>query len=106
MLFVRLLVLLVAVWTGSAQAAGNAACAPCHRAIFDSYQKTAMARSSGRPDAAESFESFARPAFPHSPSGFRYRVSRANGRYFVEFDREGAAELRGKKELAWFIGSG
>jgi len=96
----RIAVLLLAVSAPAVYGAVSAACASCHRAIFESYRKTPMARSSGATGRDVFKESFARASFTHAASGFRYAVSP----YFLDFDKSTA--LRGRKQLAWFIGSG
>jgi predicted CXXCH cytochrome family protein len=97
---VRFLFLAIVVGAAASQGAGSEACAPCHRAIVESYRRTPMARSSGKVGRDSAIETFARSSFTHDVSGFRYRVTP----YAVEFERNG--RLHGKKDLAWFIGSG
>jgi len=58
------------LWAASAEA-GSAACAACHRAIYETYERTPMATTSGEAGRA-SAESFERASFTHSASGFRY----------------------------------
>ncbi len=81
------------------RAVGNDACRPCHAAIYESYSRTAMARTSG-------------PAFPplegavrHVPSGVSYRVYQADGKAFLSYDREGERPLHGTQELKYSVGS-
>lgn len=69
-------------------------CRPCHRAIYESYRRTAMANSSGRLQGT-----LPSGEFRHNASGFRYRVA-DNA---VGFDN---GSLRGSKTLAYFVGSG
>ena len=56
--------------TSSSVEVGNEACRPCHEAIYNSYSRTAMARTSGPavPDLEGSFK--------HARSGVSYRVFR------------------------------
>jgi len=82
-----------------ALAAPSSACAPCHRAIYDRYRLTPMARTSG----VSSGEDLARAAFTHAATGFRYRVYRDRGALAFEFAK---GETRGSRALPWFIGSG
>ena len=65
---------------------GNAACAPCHQAIVDSYARTAMARTSGpaQPNLIEG-------SFLHEPSGVTYRVARDDGHARLSYDRASPA---------------
>ena len=89
----------------AADGVGSAVCAECHRAIYDTYRQTPMARSSGRAGDPPSPEKFARAAFDHAPTGFQYRVSRKDGAYLLEFAKSDGT-LRGAKPLPYFIGSG
>jgi hypothetical protein len=92
--------------TQVAAGADSTACAACHRAIYDSYQRTPMATTSGQAGRAIPAESLARAVFTHSASGFRYRVSQSAGGYSMEFEKTAGGSLHGKKALAWFVGSG
>src|SRR5260370_3928868 len=102
------LLLVAAFALGARTGAGaeSAACSPCHRAIYDSYQRTPMATSSGEAGRAAPPEAFGRAAFTHAASGFRYRVSRNRGSLWMEFEKTSGASLRGRKQLVWFVGSG
>jgi Flp pilus assembly protein TadD len=78
---------------------GNDACRPCHQAIYESYSRTAMARTSG-------------PAFPplegsfrHAPSGVSYRVYRDGPIARLTYDRAGGPPLHGTQELKYYVGS-
>jgi hypothetical protein len=78
---------------------GNDACRACHQEIYDSYSRTAMARTSG-------------PAFPplegsfrHQPSGVSYRVYREGQSAFLGYERSGTPPLRGRQELNYYVGS-
>ena len=44
--------------------------------------------------------------FTHKASGVHYRIYAENGRAWLSFDRPGDPELRGKRELLYYIGSG
>jgi predicted CXXCH cytochrome family protein len=82
----------------------NAACAPCHREIYERYRTTPMANASG--DAVEGFI----PAdFVHAASGIHYRVTEEAGNVWLGYERESAETdkaLNGRQELRYFIGSG
>jgi predicted CXXCH cytochrome family protein len=82
----------------------NAACAPCHRGIYERYRKTPMANASGL--AADGLI----PAdFQHVASGVHYRVFAQGGKVLLSYEREGAPpgrELAGREELRYFLGSG
>jgi tetratricopeptide (TPR) repeat protein len=89
------------VGNGSNGYAGNVACAGCHDAIYNSYQRTPMAHASG--PATEDLE----PAsFIHSRSGVRYQIYSADNKAWLSFDRPGDPEVNGKRQLLDFIGSG
>jgi hypothetical protein len=76
---------------------GNQACATCHRAIYDSYQRTGMALSSGRGDAGFVAGSF-------TQGGAEYAVSpKQDGGYLLRVTADGASAER---TLDYFIGSG
>jgi hypothetical protein len=81
--------------------AGNQACARCHSAIYASYQRTSMARASG-----PAIDGFMPAEFTHKESGVHYRIYAENGRAWLNFDRPGDPEVRGKRELLYYIGSG
>jgi len=84
---------------------GSAACADCHREIYDRYSRTPMAASSGPIGGGLAAEQFARAEFTHQPTGFRYRVYRKGKQYFLEY-RKTDGSSQGTKPLAWFVGSG
>jgi tetratricopeptide (TPR) repeat protein len=96
---------------GAAWADPNAACAGCHREIYERYRKTPMANGSG--PAATGFV----PAeFTHEISGISYRITEESGRVYLDFERRAgvsggnstlaAQELKGRRELKYFLGSG
>ena len=82
----------------------DAVCASCHRAIFDEWKRTPMAKASG--PAAEGFI----PAdFTHTASGVHYRMVLDNGQVWLSYERPGAAAeraLSGKQMLSFYLGSG
>jgi tetratricopeptide (TPR) repeat protein len=80
---------------------GNQACARCHAAIYESYQRTSMARASG-----PAMDGFMAAEFTHKDSGVHYRIYAENGRAWLSFDRPGDPEVRGTRELLYYIGSG
>jgi hypothetical protein len=89
-----------------APAADSSACATCHRAIYDSFQQTPMAATSGQAGRGIPAESLANSSFTHAASGFRYRVSRGGGAYWMEFEKAADGSIHGRKPLAYFVGSG
>ena len=80
---------------------GNQACAGCHSAIYESYQRTSMAHASG-----PAMDGFMSAEFTHKESGVHYRIYTANGHAWLSFDRPGDPEVRGTRELLYYIGSG
>ena len=78
---------------------GSRVCAQCHRAIYESYMQTPMARTSG----AVSDDVGAGAEF--TAAGFRYRMRRERGGLSFEFEKPDGA-LHGAKTLAYFVGSG
>ncbi len=89
---------------------GSLACATCHSSIYQSYSATPMALSSGRVGAGAFQESFAASNFFHPRSGVRYRVFKEQNDYYFDFTREASVasshEIRGRRRLDYFIGSG
>ena len=87
-----------------AQESPDAACARCHQAIYDSYQKTPMAQASGA-----ATDGLLPGEFTHATSGVRYRLFLRDGQAWLSYDRPHAPpgrDLNGEQELAYFIGSG
>ena len=89
----------------SPAAEASQACAACHRAIYDSYQQTPMATSSGPAGKGLIRETFDHAAFTHTPTGFRYRVYPNRDALAFEFTSKDGA-LHGSKRLPYFVGSG
>jgi len=89
----------------AAHAADSAACAQCHREIYESYRRTPMAASSGPIGGGLIRETFDNAAFTHSAIGFRYRILRTGAGLFVDFQKVDGT-LHGRKLLSWFVGSG
>jgi len=80
---------------------GNKPCAQCHSSIYDSYQRTAMARASG-----PAIEALSPAEFVHRPSGVHYRIYTEGGRAWLSFERTGDPSVRGKRQLLYYIGAG
>jgi Flp pilus assembly protein TadD len=80
---------------------GNEACAKCHAAIYASYMRTAMARSSGPAQ-----ENLIAGEFTHQTSGVHYSVYRDGGKVWLSFDRPGDPLVNSKRELLDYIGQG
>ena len=87
--------------TNRSDYAGNEACARCHSAIYESYQKTSMAHASG-----PAIDALTPAEFTHKESGIHYRIYGENGRAWLGFDRPGDPAVQGKRELLYYIGSG
>jgi hypothetical protein len=81
--------------------AGSEACAKCHDSIYRSYQRTPMARASG-----PAIENAIPADFVHSNSGVHYRIYSEAGRVWLTFERPGDPEVRGKRQLLYYVGSG
>ncbi len=80
---------------------GNQACAGCHAAIFNAYQRTPMAHASG--PATEDLK----PAtFVHAQSKVRYQIYSVDDKVWLSFDRPDDPAIKGKRQLLDFIGSG
>ena len=96
-------VVLLLAAASAAQTSGSAVCASCHRAIYDSYRTTPMARSARKLDAGTVPERFDRASFTHASSGYRYRVVVRDSGYILDFDD---GKLAASKRLAYAVGSG
>lgn len=83
---------------------GNAVCARCHESIARSYAQTPMAQSSG-PVTGEIGEASFTSGTAGASSGISYRVYSEAGKSFLEYERIGGPELKGKQQLHYFIGS-
>jgi tetratricopeptide (TPR) repeat protein len=82
----------------------DAACAKCHRHIYDSYERTPMARASG-PAA----DGLIPGDFAHAASGIRYRLFLKDGQAWLSYQRtstDPARSLQGQQELLYYLGSG
>lgn len=81
----------------------NAACAPCHRKIYERYRQTPMANASG-----PAINGLIPADFEHAASGVHYRIFAQGGRAWLTYEREGVPgrELEGRVRLRYFLGSG
>ena len=80
----------------------DAACAPCHRAIYERYKKTPMANATGAAD-----DGFIAADFEHAVSGIHYRITHEEGHVWLSYERNDFAHmLSGRQELRYFLGSG
>ena len=91
--------LAAAAFGQSSAVRGSEACASCHSEIYKSYSKTVMATASGM-----AFDGLITGEFEHKPSGVRYSVYQKDGRAWMSYER--GDDLRGQRELLYFIGSG
>src|SRR4029077_10538421 len=80
---------------------GSTACVPCHEAIFRSYGRTGMARSSGAVTGEGPGGSV-----KHSPSSMVYRVGSRGRELFFDYSSLTDARVNGSQKLAAFFGSG
>jgi len=82
----------------------NAACAACHRQIYDRYRTTPMANASG-----PATDGLVPGEFHHKPSGVYYRVFQQGSEAWLSYERDDSAsdrKLSGQQKLQYFIGSG
>ncbi len=87
----------------------NAACAGCHRAIYERYRKTPMANASGA-----AADGFLPGGLTHAASGITYKMEDRDGRVSLAYERPGVPgqvggddrALKGQVELKYFLGSG
>jgi hypothetical protein len=81
----------------------DAACARCHRAIYESYEKTPMACASG-----PAMQGLTLGSFTHELSGVHYRIFTRTGAAWLSYARAATAPggyLDGEVKLEYFIGS-
>ncbi len=80
----------------------DAACARCHREIYERCEKTPMANASGL-----ARDGFIAADFEHAASGIHYRITEDQGRVWLSYERNDFARpLDGRQELRYFLGSG
>jgi tetratricopeptide (TPR) repeat protein len=72
----------IAGFAPATAATNSAACAACHRAIYDKYLRTGMARSFYRPAPANTIENYVDARFHHEPSDTWYEMARRGDRFF------------------------
>lgn len=92
------------VLAGATAAAGDpdAACASCHRDLYEHYEKTPMANASG-----PAVDGYLPGSFVHGPSGIHYKISEETGHVWLSYERKDANRpLDGRQELRYFLGSG
>jgi hypothetical protein len=79
---------------------GSRACRACHRAIYESYSRTAMGQTSG-----PALPSLIEGTYRHERSGVEYRVYADGGKAYLAYERPGHPGMRGRQELEDFVGS-
>src|ERR1700729_1999644 len=87
----------------SAAANADAACAGCHRTIYEHYEATPMARASGA-----AMDGLMEGSFAHAASGVHYKIFERDGTGWLSYARPETAPdgyLNGEVKLAYFIGS-
>jgi Flp pilus assembly protein TadD len=88
---------------GSPSNSPDAVCAGCHRAIYEHYEATPIARASG-----PAMEGLIEGNFTHAASGVQYRIFKRDGAGWLSYARPAAAAggyLNGEAKLTYFIGS-
>jgi len=76
-------------------------CAQCHAQITESYKETPMAGASGPAQ-----EGLIAGEVRQRASGIEYRIHEADGEVWLSFSSPSDPEVRGKRRLRYFIGSG
>ena len=79
----------------------DAACAACHRAIYNSYLRTPKANASGLAMANLIPGSYTQPS-----SGATYQVEISHGKAWLRYSSSTNASLQGEHSLDYFLGSG
>ena len=85
----------------------DAICGNCHRDIYDRYRQTPMAQGSG-----PALDGVVQGEFTHLPSEVHYSVFVKDGKVWMSYLRTKQlssgrnSQLRGERELKYFIGSG
>ncbi len=83
-------------------------CAPCHRALYESYKAVGMSQAFYRPSAERTIEDFDQP-FYHPPSRRHYRMSWRDGRLYLrrwQVGPDGEERNVLEREVHWVLGSG
>ena len=87
---------------GGSERDPNAACAACHREIYERYERTPMAHASG-----PARDGFIAADFEHAASGVHYRITEDAGHVWLSYQRDDFSRLLdGRQELRYFLGSG
>jgi len=83
-----------------AELVGNEACRPCHSAIVTSYERTAMARTSGSARGH-----VIAGTFSHAPSGIRYTISEDQDGAVLTYQAVHDKDVSGRLPLEYYVGS-
>jgi predicted CXXCH cytochrome family protein len=93
-----------AIASSASQQNPDAACAQCHKQIYDSYERTPMARASGG-----AVDGLIPGEFVHAASSVHYRLFLKDGKAWLSYQRASSSPVRsldGKQELLYYLGSG
>jgi tetratricopeptide (TPR) repeat protein len=89
---------------------GQEVCAPCHRQIYDAFQRLGMGRSWSIPASAEIIEDYSkRNTFFHEKSGYYYTMLQKDGKLFQRRHVPGSNQepIRvHEEEVTYIVGSG
>ena len=104
------LVVLAALQVLTYAESGSAVCAGCHRQVWETYQRTGMARSFYRLTPENIIEDFSgKSPFYHQPSDSYFTMLRRDGKYFQrrhQIDFEGKRTNVIEKQIDYVMGSG
>jgi predicted CXXCH cytochrome family protein len=80
---------------------GNEACAKCHASIYETYSRSAMAHASG-----PASQDLITGEYQHQQTGVNYRIYSEGGKVWLSYERPGDPQVRGRRELLYYIGQG
>ena len=89
-----------------ADCVGNKACSSCHSAIYRAYMQTPMAQSSGKVGAQDQTENFGAAEFRDTRGAFSYTVRPDYQFQFTQLGQRVQQPINGRRNLAYFVGSG
>lgn len=87
--------------TANSVRAADAACAKCHRSIYNTYLLTPMANASGAAG-----QKFAPGSFTHTQAHVDYALEKVGGKPVLEWRNNNAPGDSGQRSLTYFLGSG
>ncbi len=89
---------------------GDQSCAACHRAIYASYQRTAMHRTWQPATTENVIEDYAHHSHPYDPQrDLHYEMIARDGQFFqreYRLDEQGAPTHELVRQVSYIIGSG